>query len=424
MMSRGWSRKPRTGSSSRECSRLGPTSSARPRRRSSRPARPSGSVLGELPADLFTRRDGPDRRGPRAAAQGANAAPQLGALRPGRRASPTGRPSKSSCGSAASGRSLAREASSEELQALRAELEKPFADRLMLWQKTKNDLVAEMDSAIQMPGWGNIFTQPIINRIEMLSTGVRSQIGVKIFGDDLGKIQRVSQEVAGVLRAVPGAANVVPDQIVGKGYVEIKIDRKKAARYGVSVGDIQDVVEVAMGGKPLTMTVEKRERYPVRVRYARAFRDDVEALKRILVSARCPDGRRGRRRGGRHGRDGRRAAAARRRRARRPAPGAARRRGRRQGGRGALDDQERERPAARLRPAHRPRPRRDRLRRGGQAGRGPEGQAPAGHVHRVVRPVRAPGAGPADAAARLPGRHRRDRPDPLPDLPQRGRHRC
>ncbi|MGO9597828.1 MAG: efflux RND transporter permease subunit [Isosphaeraceae bacterium] len=183
---------------------------------------------------------------------------------------------------------LAREASSEELQALRAELEKPFADRLMLWQKTKNDLVAEMDSAIQVPGWGNIFTQPIINRIEMLSTGVRSQIGVKIFGDDLGKIQTLSQEVAGVLRTVPGAANVVPDQIVGKGYVDIKIDRKKAARYGISVGDIQDVVEVAMGGKPLTMTVEKRERYPVRVRYARAFRDDVEALKRILVSAGAP----------------------------------------------------------------------------------------------------------------------------------------
>jgi copper/silver efflux system protein len=183
---------------------------------------------------------------------------------------------------------LAREASRDELHALRAELDKPFADRLMLWQKTKNDLVAEMDSTIQMPGWGNIFTQPIINRIEMLSTGVRSQIGVKIFGDDLGKIQALSQEVAEVLRTVHGAANVVPDQIVGKGYVEIKIDRKKAARYGVSVGDIQDVVEVAMGGKPLTMTVEKRERYPVRVRYARAFRDDVEALKRILVSAGAP----------------------------------------------------------------------------------------------------------------------------------------
>ncbi len=183
---------------------------------------------------------------------------------------------------------LAREASSEELQALRGDLDKPFSDRLLLWQKTKSDLVAEMDSTIQVPGWGNIFTQPIINRIEMLSTGVRSQIGVKIFGDDLERIQKLSQEVAEVLRTVPGAVNVVPDQIVGKGYVEIQIDRKKAARYGISVGDIQDVVEVAMGGKPLTMTVEKRERYPVRVRYARAFRDDVEALKRILVSAGAP----------------------------------------------------------------------------------------------------------------------------------------
>ena len=190
--------------------------------------------------------------------------------------------------SVASGSSWSGQIPTQSLQSVRAALEKPFADRLLLWQKTKNDLVAEMDSALQMPGWGNIFTQPIINRIEMLSTGVRSQIGVKVFGDELGKIQQVSQEVAAVLRTVPGAANVVPDQIVGKGYVEIKIDRKKAARYGVSVGDIQDVVEVAIGGKPVTMTVENRERYPVRVRYARAFRDDIEALKRILVSAGSP----------------------------------------------------------------------------------------------------------------------------------------
>jgi len=89
-----------------------------------------------------------------------------------------------------------------------------------------------------------------------------------------------------VLRAVRGAADVFADQIIGKGYVEIKINRKKAARYGINVGDVQDVVEVAMGGRPLTMTVEGRERYPVRVRYARDYRDDVEALKSILVSAR------------------------------------------------------------------------------------------------------------------------------------------
>ena len=180
----------------------------------------------------------------------------------------------------------ARDAAPEELPSVRAELDKPFADRLLLWKKTKTDIVEEMSTALQMPGWGNSFTQPIANRIEMLSTGVRLPVAVKVFGSKLDDIQRVSQEIAGVLRGVRGAADVFPDQIVGKGYVEIKIDRKKAARYGINVGDIQDVVEVAMGGRPLTMTVEGRERYPVRVRYARDYRDDVEALKNILVSAR------------------------------------------------------------------------------------------------------------------------------------------
>ncbi|MFO0950494.1 MAG: efflux RND transporter permease subunit [Isosphaeraceae bacterium] len=137
-----------------------------------------------------------------------------------------------------------------------------------------------------MPGWGNIWTQPIINRIEMLATGVRTQIGVKVFGKDLAEIQRVSQEVAAALKQVRGAVDVFPDQVVGKGYIEIHIDREKAARFGVNVGDLQDVVEVAMGGRPLTVTVEGRERYPVRVRYARDYRDDEEALKRILVASR------------------------------------------------------------------------------------------------------------------------------------------
>jgi Cu(I)/Ag(I) efflux system membrane protein CusA/SilA len=178
-----------------------------------------------------------------------------------------------------------RDAAPEELQALRVGLETPFAEKLLLWQKTKNDLVEEMSTALQMPGWGNSFTQPISNRIEMLSTGVRLPVAVKVFGSDLNEIQHVSQEIAGVLRGVRGAADVFPDQITGKGYVEIHIDRVKAARYGISVGDIQDVVEVAMGGRPLTMTVEGRERYPVRVRYARTFRDDLKALKRILVAA-------------------------------------------------------------------------------------------------------------------------------------------
>ncbi|MGO8688831.1 MAG: efflux RND transporter permease subunit [Thermoguttaceae bacterium] len=170
------------------------------------------------------------------------------------------------------------------LKQLRAELDGPFARGLLLWQKSKGELLEEMDSVVQMPGWGNIWTQPIINRIDMLATGVRTPIGVKVFGDDLEKIKRVSEEVAAVLRQVPGAVGVTPDQNMGKGYVEIVPDRRRAARYGINVGDIQDVIEVALGGKPITMTVEGRERFPVRIRYARHWREDEEQVKNLLVS--------------------------------------------------------------------------------------------------------------------------------------------
>jgi Cu(I)/Ag(I) efflux system membrane protein CusA/SilA len=138
------------------------------------------------------------------------------------------------------------------LQSLREELDKDFARGLLLWQKSKDELVKEMDSTIQVPGLSNIFTQPIINRIDMLATGVRTMIGVKVFGSDLDHIQAVSQSVADTIRGIPGTVAVVPDQIVGKGYLEITIDREKAARYGVNVGDVQDVIEIALGGKAIT----------------------------------------------------------------------------------------------------------------------------------------------------------------------------
>jgi Cu(I)/Ag(I) efflux system membrane protein CusA/SilA len=174
---------------------------------------------------------------------------------------------------------------SPALQALREQLDPPFARRLLLWQKTKSDIVQEMDSVMQMPGWANIWTQPIINRIDMLATGVRTMIGVKVFGNDLNEIQTVSAEVAAVLKDISGAVDVFPDQSIGKGYLEITIDREKAARYGVNVGDVQDVIEVALGGKPITMTVEGRQRFPVRIRYARAWREDEEQVKNLLVNA-------------------------------------------------------------------------------------------------------------------------------------------
>jgi Cu(I)/Ag(I) efflux system membrane protein CusA/SilA len=156
--------------------------------------------------------------------------------------------------------------------------------RMFLWPKTKADIVAELDAMVRMLGWANIWTQPIINRVDMLATGVRTQVGIKVFGKSPDVIQKVSNEVADAVRGIQGAADVVADQTVGKGYIEIKVDRERAARYGVSVGDVQDIIEVALGGKAITTTVEGRERYPVRLRYARDYRVDEESIKRILVS--------------------------------------------------------------------------------------------------------------------------------------------
>jgi Cu(I)/Ag(I) efflux system membrane protein CusA/SilA len=179
---------------------------------------------------------------------------------------------------------LAGDARTGEIAKLRAELAQPFGRRLLLWQKSKGELVEELDTVVRVPGWGNIWTQPIINRVDMLATGVRTMIGVKVYGDDLDKLQPVVREVAEVLRKIPGAVDVTPDQLVGEGYLEIDIDREKAARYGVNVGDVQDVVETALGGQTVTTTVEGRERYPVRIRYARDFRVDEESVKQLLVS--------------------------------------------------------------------------------------------------------------------------------------------
>ena len=146
---------------------------------------------------------------------------------------------------------------------------------------------------LQVPGWSNIWTQPIANRIDMLSTGVRTQIGVKVFGPDLQTINRVCKEVEQALKPIDGARDVIAEPIMGKGYLEIKIDREKAARYGVRVEDIQDTIEVALGGRMITQTVEGRDRFPVRVRYARDFREDEESVKRLLVSRGAMAGARG-----------------------------------------------------------------------------------------------------------------------------------
>ncbi len=183
--------------------------------------------------------------------------------------------------------------------ALSQELTKPFAEKLLLWRRQdgpKGDLRQELNNVVQVPGWANIWTQPIANRIDMLSTGVRTPVGVKVFGPDLATIDRICKEIEQAIKPIHGAEDVVAEPIMGKGYLEITIDREKAARYGVSVGDIQDIIEVALGGKVITQTVEGRDRFPVRIRYARDFREDEETVKRLLISrgsmssASAPDG--------------------------------------------------------------------------------------------------------------------------------------
>ena len=170
--------------------------------------------------------------------------------------------------------------------ALREELEKPFAGRVFFWPRTKRELVDdEMERVLQVPGWGNVFTQPIINRINMLSTGVRTDLGVKVFGPDLDTIDRVCKQIESALKPVSGARGVLAWPIMGKGYLQIDINREQAARYGISIEDIQNEIEVALGGRAITYTVEQRDRFPVRVRYARSNREDEESIRRLLVSA-------------------------------------------------------------------------------------------------------------------------------------------
>ena len=149
---------------------------------------------------------------------------------------------------------------------------------------TKNDIVSELDAKLQQIGVRNGWTQPIINRINMLSTGVRTDLGVKIFGDDLAVLRDLAVQAEGILKTVPGAADVVAERVTGGNYLDIDIDREAAARYGVNVGDIQDVIETALGGEMLTTSVEGRNRFPIRLRYMRDYRDSIPSIQRILVS--------------------------------------------------------------------------------------------------------------------------------------------
>ena len=150
---------------------------------------------------------------------------------------------------------------------------------------TLDRLRAEMGRAVQLPGVSNVWTMPIINRIDMLTTGVRSEVGVKVFGTDIGVLEETARHVADVLRGVPGASNVYPEQVSSGQYLNIEIDRSAAARYGIAVGEIQQVIETAIGETVLTTAIEGRRRFPVRVRYSPAHRADAASLAEVLVSS-------------------------------------------------------------------------------------------------------------------------------------------
>ena len=145
---------------------------------------------------------------------------------------------------------------------------------------TSDTLKAEMDKALQFPGFSNAWTQPIRARIDMLATGIRTPIGIKVFGDDLTKMEGVARQIETVLKAVPGTTSAYAERVIGGYFLDIVPDRIALGRYGLSVGDVQGAVTMALGGETVTTTVEGRERYGVTIRYPRDLRSDPQAIAR------------------------------------------------------------------------------------------------------------------------------------------------
>jgi Cu(I)/Ag(I) efflux system membrane protein CusA/SilA len=149
--------------------------------------------------------------------------------------------------------------------------------------KTIEDIIRELDSMVQFPGLTNSWTMPIKTRIDMLATGIKTPVGIKLLGDDLEELSAIGQDIEALLRGVPGVSSVFSERVVGGNYVEIDVNRRQAARYALKIGDVQDVIKTALGGMNITTTVEGLERYPVNVRYPRELRDNVDKIKRLTV---------------------------------------------------------------------------------------------------------------------------------------------
>jgi Cu(I)/Ag(I) efflux system membrane protein CusA/SilA len=150
-------------------------------------------------------------------------------------------------------------------------------------RRTVDELTEAMNAAIQFPGLNNAWTMPIKTRIDMLATGIKTPVGIKVAGPNLAELERIASQIETVVRQVPGTSSVFAERVMGGNYIEFNISRDEIARYGLALGDVQEVLEVALGGMPLTTTVEGLERYSINLRYDRDFRENLEALREIVV---------------------------------------------------------------------------------------------------------------------------------------------
>ena len=150
-------------------------------------------------------------------------------------------------------------------------------------RRTPDELTSAMNAAIQIPGLNNAWTMPIKTRIDMLATGIKTPVGIKVAGPNLVELERIAEQIETIIRNVPGTASVFAERVMGGNYIEFNINRDQIARYGLSIADVQETLEVALGGMPLTTTVEGLERYTVNLRYGRDYRENLEALREIIV---------------------------------------------------------------------------------------------------------------------------------------------
>src|SRR5213079_516456 len=148
---------------------------------------------------------------------------------------------------------------------------------------TTEKLIEERDRTVRLPGLANLWIPPIRNRIDMLATGIKSPVGIKVAGSDLAEIDRIAADIERVVKDVPGVTSAFAERLTGGRYIDVRIDRDRAARYGLNIADVQSIVSAAIGGDNIGETIEGLQRFPINVRYPREIRDSVEMIRNLPV---------------------------------------------------------------------------------------------------------------------------------------------